>query len=63
MVSDSIPFRAAGTGQVDLIAASKAVRHAEYIAVELDSFDGDILQAVKDSYHYLTLSKIAQGNK
>jgi len=63
MVSDSIPFRAAGTGQVDLIAASKAVQHAEYIAVELDSFDGDMMQAVKDSYAYLTSHKIAQGKK
>ncbi len=63
MVSDSIPFRAAGTGQVDLIASSKAVRHAEYIAVELDSFEGDMLQAVKDSYLYFTSRRIAQGNK
>lgn len=63
MVSDSIPFRAAGTGQVDLVAASKAVQHAEYIAVELDSFAGDMMQAVKDSYKYLTSKKIAQGTK
>lgn len=63
MVSDSIPFRAAGTGQVDLIAASKAVTHAEYIAVELDSFSGDMMQAIKDSYRYLTSNKIAQGTK
>jgi sugar phosphate isomerase/epimerase len=63
MVSDSIPFRAAGTGQVDLIAASKAVRHAEYIAVELDRFEGDMMQAIKDSYRYLTSNKIAQGTK
>ncbi|HSI10136.1 MAG: sugar phosphate isomerase/epimerase family protein [Rariglobus sp.] len=63
MVSDSIPFRAAGTGQVDLIAASKAVRHADYIAVELDSFEGDMMQAIKNSYAYLTSNKIAQGKK
>jgi sugar phosphate isomerase/epimerase len=63
MVSEAIPFRAAGTGQVDLIAASKAVRYAEYIAVELDSFEGDMMQAVKDSYRYLTSRKIAQGTK
>jgi sugar phosphate isomerase/epimerase len=63
MVSDAIPFRAAGTGQVDLIAASKAVAHAEYIAVELDSFEGDMMQAIKDSYAYLTSQKIAQGTK
>jgi sugar phosphate isomerase/epimerase len=63
MVSDSIPFRAAGTGQVDLIAASKAIRHAEYIAVELDRFEGDMMQAIKNSYRYLTTNKIAQGTK
>lgn len=63
MVSDSIPFRVAGTGQVDLVAASKAVRHAEYLAVELDSFEGDMMQAIKDSYRYLTTQKIAQGTK
>ena len=63
MVSDAIPFRVAGTGQVDLIAAAKAVQHAEYLAVELDSFDGDILQAVKDSYRYLTTHEIALGKK
>lgn len=63
MVSDSIPFRAAGTGQVDLIAASRAVAHAEYLAVELDRFEGDMMQAIKDSYRYLTANKIAQGTK
>ena len=63
MVSDSIPFRAAGTGQVDLIAAGKAIRHTEYIAVELDSFEGDMMQAIKDSYRYLTSSNIARGTK
>ena len=63
MVSDSVPFRPAGKGQVDLLSAAKAIQHAEYIAVELDSFDGDMMQAVKESYGYLTGNKIAQGNK
>lgn len=63
MVSDAIPFRAAGTGQVDLIAAAKAVRHADYIAVELDKFEGDMMQAIQNSYRYLTTHKIAQGTK
>jgi sugar phosphate isomerase/epimerase len=63
MVSDSIPFRAAGTGQVDLLAAYKAVKHAEYIAVELDAFEGDMLQAIQQSYDYLTSNGIAQGTK
>ncbi|WP_269523690.1 sugar phosphate isomerase/epimerase family protein [Coraliomargarita parva] len=66
MVSNSVPFRAAGTGQVDLLAAYKAVEatgQTEYIAVELDSFEGDMMAAIKTSYDYLTRNKIAQGNK
>lgn len=63
MVSDSIPFRAAGTGQVDLLGAAKAVKHAEYIGVELDSFSGDMLKAIAESYKYLTSNKIAAGKK
>lgn len=63
MVSDAIPFRPAGKGQVDLVAASKAIRHAQYLAVELDSFEGDMMQAIKESYRYLTTNKIAQGTK
>jgi len=57
------PFQPAGTGDVNLIAASKASGHAEYIAVELDEYDGDMLQAVQESYTYLTRSGIARGNK
>ncbi len=63
MVSDAVPFRAAGEGEVDLVAASKALEHTEYVAVELDSFDGDMLAAVQRSYQYLTSKQIAQGNK
>jgi sugar phosphate isomerase/epimerase len=63
MVSDSSPFLPAGTGQVDLIAASKVATHAEYIAVELDSYTGDMMEAVQESYTYLTSNGIARGNK
>lgn len=63
MVSDAIPFRPAGKGQVDLVAASKAIAHAEYLAVELDSYEGDMMQAVRESYRYLTANKIARGTK
>lgn len=62
-ISEAIPFRPAGKGQVDLIAASGAARHAEYIAVELDSYEGDMMQAIKESYRYLTSQKIALGTK
>lgn len=63
MVSDAVPFRAAGQGEVDLLAASRAAEHAEYLAVELDSFDGDMLGAIRASYEYLTTQGIARGNK
>jgi sugar phosphate isomerase/epimerase len=63
MVSDGVPFRPAGQGQVDLASAAKAATHAEYLAVELDSYEGDMMQAVRESYRYLTANKIARGAK
>jgi sugar phosphate isomerase/epimerase len=63
MVSDSSPFLPAGTGQVDLQAASKAATYAKYIAVELDSYTGDMMKAIEESYQYLTSTGIACGNK
>ena len=63
MVSDSIPFLPAGAGQVNLLAASKAAEQAELIVVELDSYAGDILQAIQQSYTYLTSQGIARGLK
>jgi sugar phosphate isomerase/epimerase len=63
MISNAVPFLPAGKGQVDLIAASKVASHAEYIAVELDSYDGDIIQAIQTSYDYLTRNGIAQGTR
>ena len=55
--------RSAGQGEVDLIAAAKAANYAKYIAVELDDYDGDMLNAVEQSYLYLTENKIAGGKK
>lgn len=63
MVSESSPFLEAGAGQVDLIAAGRAVEHAEYLVVELDSYAGDMMQAIRKSYEYLTKNNIAVGNK
>jgi sugar phosphate isomerase/epimerase len=63
MVSDSIPFLPAGKGQVDLKAAAAVAEYTKYIAVELDSYDGNMLQAIKESYDYLTSTGIAKGNK
>lgn len=63
MISNDKPFLPAGTGQVDLKGASKAAVHAEYIAVELDSYKGDMMKAVKESYDFLTKNGIAKGRK
>lgn len=61
MVSDSSPFLPAGKGQVDIKGAAAAAKHAEYMAVELDSYVGDMMKAVQESYTYLTRNGIAQG--
>lgn len=63
MVSSSTPFLPAGAGQVDLVAASAASEHVEYAVVELDSYEGDMMKAVQESYTYLTTEGIAQGRK
>jgi len=57
------PFLPAGAGDVDLLAAAKAASHAEYIAVELDEYAGDMLTAVEQSYKYLTENQITKGNQ
>ena len=61
--SIEIPFLPAGQGEVDLIAAAKVGTDAEYIAVELDAYDGDMLKAVEQSFLYLTKNKIAASKK
>ncbi len=63
MVSTSKPFMPAGSGQVDLLAASKVASHTQYVAVELDSYEGDMMTAVNQSYDYLTGQGIATGTK
>jgi len=57
------PFLPAGDGEVDLPAAAKAAEHAEYVGVELDAYDGDMLEAVRESYAYLTAQGIARGRE
>ena len=61
--SIEIPFLPAGRGEVDLIAAAKAANDVEYIAVELDDYDGDMLNAVEQSYLYLMENEIVGGKK
>lgn len=61
MVSESAPFMPAGRGQVALQEASKVARYTEYAVVELDRYVGDMVQAVAESYTYLTSTGIARG--
>lgn len=61
VTSSDKPFRPAGTADVDLMGASAVAKYAEYAVVELDSYDGDIMEAVAQSYTYLTKSGIAVG--
>ncbi|MDE0839687.1 MAG: sugar phosphate isomerase/epimerase [Kiritimatiellae bacterium] len=61
MVSTSSPFLPAGTGQVDLLGASEVAVHTEYMVVELDSYLGDMMEAVRESYDYLSTTGMAQG--
>jgi len=55
------PFRPAGTGVVDLKGAAAVAKHTEIVAVELDRYDGDMMQAVQQSYTWLTKNGIAKG--
>ena len=61
MVSAESPFLPAGKGQVDLLAASAAARFVEYVVVELDSYRGNMMDAIAESYEYLTSNGIAKG--
>lgn len=61
MVSDSSPFLPAGTGDINLKGTAEVATHTEYVTVELDSYTGDMMKAVQESYTYLTTNKIARG--
>lgn len=56
---------AVGAGKVDVKACLAAAEKANTVwyAVELDRCDTDMIQAVKDSYTYLTGNKLAAGRK
>lgn len=56
---------AVGKGIVDVKACLQAAENSsvEWYSVELDRCDTDMVQAVKDSYAYLTKNGLAAGNK
>ena len=53
----------AGWLQYDPVWLAQAATYAEYIAVELDDFNGDMMPAIEESYQYLTSQNIAIGNR
>ncbi len=59
--AEKCTFLPAGSGDIDLSAAFNSVEHAQYICVELDAFNGDMMEAVSQSYQYLTDHGIAEG--
>jgi sugar phosphate isomerase/epimerase len=57
-------FKALGTGQVDLPAAIGALSSVtQWLIVEQDLSDGDMMQDVQTSYDYLTSNGLAEGNR
>jgi sugar phosphate isomerase/epimerase len=58
-------FKAVGTGQVDLPAAIAAVDAdvTQWLILEQDLSDGDMMADVQTGYTYLTSNKLAAGNK
>jgi sugar phosphate isomerase/epimerase len=61
--SDPLLFLPAGKGDVDFAAAAAAATWAQYLAVELDKYEGDMMEAVAESYRFLTQKGYAKGNK
>jgi len=59
------PHLAVGDGKLDMPAIIGAADPAvlEWLIVELDNFDGDMFDAVKRSYQYLTTNGLALGNR
>ena len=65
MLQESHPHVAVGSGKLDFSAIIGAAdpQVLEWLVVELDAFDGDMLEAVKKSYRYLTSNGLAEGGK
>ncbi len=56
---------AVGKGKVDIAASMKAADETpiEWAIVEIDRCDGDMVEAIQESYRYLTENGLATGNK
>ncbi len=60
-----LPHTAVGAGLMNMpaIIAAADAKTLQWVIVELDSCGTDMMQAVRDSYNYLTGQKLASGNK
>ncbi len=59
-----LAMTAVGQGKVDFPAIVKAAgANTEWMIVELDRCDTDMMDAVRESYDYLTSNGLADGNK
>jgi sugar phosphate isomerase/epimerase len=65
LLGEEYHFKALGTGQVNLVAAISACDPAvtQWLVVEQDASDGDMMEDVKTSYAYLTSHGLGEGNK
>jgi len=65
VIKEPAEFTAAGAGEVDLAAGIKAADPdvLEWVIVELDEFAGDMWDAVRESYRYLTKTGLAEGTR
>ncbi len=65
MLEVAHPHVAVGSGKLEFPAIIGAAdpNVLEWLVVELDAFDGNMLGAVKDSYRYLIQNGLAAGNK
>ena len=64
-LTENSPHTAVGDGVLDMpsIIGAADPNVLEWLIVELDSYDGDMFEAVQRSYDYLTKSGLAEGNK
>ncbi|MFQ6096205.1 MAG: sugar phosphate isomerase/epimerase family protein [Armatimonadota bacterium] len=64
-LKEAQPHTAVGAGALDMraIVAAADPNVLEWLVVELDSCATDMMQAVRDSYRYMTSEGLAQGNR
>lgn len=62
---DNMTHKAVGSGAMDIPPIINAADPdvLEWVVVELDACETDMMEAVKQSYEYLTSNKLAVGNK